>query len=468
MNESIIKEKYLSEIIKHTVNLIKFRSVHDPSAPIDPVAPYGVEIHKALEYVLNLGKELGFKSTLGKDNKYGYIEFGTGPELFGIIAHLDVVPEGDLSKWIGSPWDPVVDEEKIFGRGSLDDKGPVIANLFALKYLKDEGYTPSKYTIRMVFGLTEETTWESITAYKENERDIEHGYVPDGQWPVIFAEKRLISFDIANINLESKSFEVEAGHVYNVSNGLAKLHGDNNLVDEIVVNLRNQKREFILDSETKKGVVTITVKGRAVHGSIPEMGDNALLHLSQTVPEKIDVELFKFINTYFSDTTSWQVKIFDNVINKNGEHIIFEDESGVISLSLSFMTFNQNVQKIGFNARVPVTISNEEFKAAIDQALTKFPNLKYHLVDDLVGKFVPQDSHLITNLMKIYTEETGDQTAQPLAIGGATFARTFDNLVAFGACDSIDSMHGVNECLMIKDLIKMFKIYTKAIRILTE
>ncbi|MFX4057206.1 MAG: M20/M25/M40 family metallo-hydrolase [Spiroplasma sp. hy2] len=56
----------------------------------------------------------------------------------------------------------------MFGRGAIDDKGPTIINLYALKYLKDHNYRPD-YTIRLIFGLTEETDWASIKAYMETE-----------------------------------------------------------------------------------------------------------------------------------------------------------------------------------------------------------------------------------------------------------------------------------------------------------
>ena len=83
-------ENLKEEIIKNTQELIRIPSVGSTSNNIN--MPFGENANKALEYVLNLGKNLGFK-VKNLDGYCGYIEFGEGEELLGIIGHLDVVPE---------------------------------------------------------------------------------------------------------------------------------------------------------------------------------------------------------------------------------------------------------------------------------------------------------------------------------------------------------------------------------------
>ena len=91
--------KYKDEIVSQTSRLIQIPSVHEES--INPEKTFGENINRALEYMLNLGENLGFK-TKNIDGYCGYIEFGSGDELVGIIGHLDVVPVGD--GWTYSPF----------------------------------------------------------------------------------------------------------------------------------------------------------------------------------------------------------------------------------------------------------------------------------------------------------------------------------------------------------------------------
>ena len=131
MIEDFIKENR-DDIIKNVQELIQIPSVYKESS--NPKYPFGEAVNNALEYALNLGKSMGFR-TKNIDGYCGYIEFGEGNELVGIIGHLDVVPEGE--NWTYHPFSGTVSNECIFGRGAIDDKGPVISSLYAMKYVKE-------------------------------------------------------------------------------------------------------------------------------------------------------------------------------------------------------------------------------------------------------------------------------------------------------------------------------------------
>ena len=123
-----------NEIIDTVSNLIRIPSVSIENET--SIHPFGENCTKALEYILEIGNQMGFK-TKNIDNYCGYIEFGTGKDLVGIIGHLDVVPALEEDGWTTPPFSPEVRDGKIFGRGSIDDKGPVIASLYAMKAIKD-------------------------------------------------------------------------------------------------------------------------------------------------------------------------------------------------------------------------------------------------------------------------------------------------------------------------------------------
>ena len=186
-------EKYLNkdELIKNLQELIKIPSVHSESNNVNE--PFGENTIKALEYTLNLGKKLGFK-TKNIDGYCGYIEFGEGPELIGIVGHLDVVPEGE--NWTYPPFDARIEDNKMYGRGAIDDKGPVMASLYAMKAVMDycsENNISINKRVRLILGLNEERDWKCINYYKGHEEIPSIGFSPDADFPCIYAEKGLLS-----------------------------------------------------------------------------------------------------------------------------------------------------------------------------------------------------------------------------------------------------------------------------------
>ena len=144
-------------------DLVSIKSVQsNPVATKDgEVYPFGKGVQDAFAYTLNKGKVLGFEIK-NVDHYGGHIDYGVGDEIVGILGHLDVVPEGD--GWSFDPYSGAVSDGYIYGRGTLDDKGPVIAVLFAMKALKDAGYVPSK-KVRLILGLDEETSWNGMAYY---------------------------------------------------------------------------------------------------------------------------------------------------------------------------------------------------------------------------------------------------------------------------------------------------------------
>ena len=168
------------EMIQKLQELIQIPSVYAESK--NPLMPFGENANKALEYMLNLGNKLGFR-TKNIDGYCGYIEFGEGEEMLGIIGHLDVVPSGD--NWTYPPFSATIFDNKIYGRGAIDDKGPVIASLYAMKYVLDNCKVNKR--VRLILGLNEENDWKCINYYKAYEESPTIGFSPDADFPCIYA-----------------------------------------------------------------------------------------------------------------------------------------------------------------------------------------------------------------------------------------------------------------------------------------
>lgn len=186
-------EKYIDslkdEIIAKTCNLINIPSVSEETN--NPNMPFGKYANKALDYALNLGNKLGFR-TKNIDGYCSYIEFGEGDTLLGIIGHLDVVPSGD--GWNTPPFEATIKDNKIYGRGAIDDKGPVVASLYAMKAIKDNMNINCR--VRLILGINEEKAWKCIKHYKEVEELPTIGFSPDADFPCIYAEKGICTIYI--------------------------------------------------------------------------------------------------------------------------------------------------------------------------------------------------------------------------------------------------------------------------------
>ena len=154
-------EKYFNETVSSIVEAVKFDTTLQPAAA---GCPFGKETADCLNYFLTLAKRMGFE-THNYENYAGEVIYGEG-EPFAILAHLDVVPAGE--GWSHPPFAAEIDDEiskggvegmKIWGRGTMDDKGPAIATLYAMKALKDEGFSPRR-KIKFILGCNEESGWK--------------------------------------------------------------------------------------------------------------------------------------------------------------------------------------------------------------------------------------------------------------------------------------------------------------------
>ncbi|WP_240915965.1 Sapep family Mn(2+)-dependent dipeptidase [Erysipelothrix sp. HDW6C] len=176
-------ESLMPDILKSIQRMVAIESVE--SEPL-PDAPYGIGPKRALDEALAISAELGF-TTKNIDNKIGYAQYGDGDgDYIGIFGHVDVVPLG--KGWIHNPLGGEIDGERIYGRGVLDNKGPIITNLYALYAMKELGIK-FKLPVRIVFGTNEETGFKCVQHYLTKEKPPVFGWTPDCKWPVVYGER---------------------------------------------------------------------------------------------------------------------------------------------------------------------------------------------------------------------------------------------------------------------------------------
>lgn len=440
IDEQLLKDKYFPAAIEKIKAIV---SIPSYSGTKTKDAPYGQGVKQVLHYALDLAKSLGFKIYCDSNNKYGYVEYGQGQEIFAILGHLDVVPPGNLEEWKIPPFQPKIINDILYGRGVLDDKGPTIIVLYCLKYLKDHNYQP-KRRIRLIFGLTEETTWDSIKTYMTKEGTPNFGFTPDGLFPLTYAEKGIINLDI--VGAGNKKIKVNGGETYNVTCSTCITENIN--LDKFYQ--LAQTKGYRVEKQNQQ----IIIHGKSAHGSKPKDGINAGLRTLLILKALgYDHPLINFVSDVLQEDTAL-TKYFGQ----------YDDESGSFTINVGIVIINENISKLGCNIRFPVHTKQEVILNKIKELL-----IPYHLTVEVKkydkALYIPIDSPLVTALMGIYQTVTKDKTAKPIAIGGGTYARSMPNCVAFGAIfdDSISTEHQYNEAISLKDLWQAMLIYLQAI-----
>ena len=404
-------------------------------------APFGKNVKDCLDYVLELASSIGLK-TYDCDGYAGHADLvGSTGEVLGILGHLDVVP-AKAEEWMYPPYAGEIHDGKLYGRGTMDDKGPMIACLYAVKALKDAGFKPSK-TIRLIFGCDEETGMECVEYYFKKMPFPNVSFSPDSDFPVINREKGIYHFDIKCGKLPT-GVKITAGERANIVPSLCTAITTSRLA--------GGASSKVTCEQTATGYV-YTATGKAAHGSTPNEGVNA------THP------ILKMLAANFPDNTTLRF-LADKVIDTTGKAWgveLHDRESGHLTCNLGVLrTAEDGTLTATVDIRFPVTYTCEKmYQILREHTPAEFVINPWHISEPL---FVPSDSALVTTLMRVYNTQMNTQ-AEPLAIGGGTYSRTLPNCVAFGPLfpGEEQTIHMPNECVDLTNLRKMSEIYLEAI-----
>ncbi|QMU99337.1 Sapep family Mn(2+)-dependent dipeptidase [Borrelia sp. A-FGy1] len=432
--------------------LIKFNSI--TSFPLKN-KPFGEQIDLCLDKVLAIAQGIGFKDYKAKDGYYGFADIGEGKELIGILGHVDVVDAGNVSQWQSDPFKLNFRDGNIYARGILDDKGPLVAVLYAFRLLAMEGFAFKK-KFRIIFGTDEETLWRCIDHYKKREVLPDFSFTPDADFPVVNAEKGLLQFDI--ISNEKFFMDFNLGTGYNV------------IPEECSFEIRDfNKDDFrsLLDGfgdsiRYKFCENNVVIRGVAAHASLPELGVNVAPYA---------LSIIKTLGAYANFIKFFEDKIGFTI---NGEKlfgkVLGDMKSGKLTLCLTKMSLSKTSnQVLSFDMRYPVDYKKENLVSLIKDSLIPY-SLNYNEVSYLDPMYIDSDSSFVKTLIEVYKDFTGESYARPIAIGGATYSRALKNCVAFGPLfnGSVSTAHQTNEYMKESDLLKLVSIYKEAIKRLNE
>lgn len=274
-------EKLEPQLLSDLTTLLKINSERDTDHQTDEY-PLGPGPAKALEAFLTIAQRDGFK-TLNVDHVAGRIELGDGDEIFGLFGHVDVVPAGP--GWQTDPFDPVIRDGKIYGRGTSDDKGPSIAAYYALKLIRDLKL-PINKKIHFILGTDEESDWVGIHRYLETEPAPDFGFSPDAEFPIINGEKGIASFEIVQKPIAAATADLTLNHFSagirpNMVPQEAKAVISGPLPEAFVT----QAEKWATEQEvtltlTPGNPTTIELIGKGAHAQEPKDGKNAATYLA--------------------------------------------------------------------------------------------------------------------------------------------------------------------------------------------
>ncbi len=452
MNE--YKDAFLSDL----KGLIAIPSLEDfESAKTN--APFGTEVRKALDYMLELGAKEGFV-VKDIDGYAGTIEYGEGSESIGVLGHLDVVPFGE--GWSHGPTEMVEKDGYILGRGVLDDKGPTMAAFYALKALKDNNIKLNKKII-LILGTNEETGMKCMDYYAKHGEIPTCGFTPDADFPVIYGEKGHINPVLVS-DEKTVIKKLVAGERPNIVIGkaqatLPKLTDKQRAEFNYYLQVEKLKGQIIADGDDD----IVEIEGKYFHAAMAYNGVNAAVHL------------LNYVGASFEDKLASQ---FANLLmdwKGTGLNIAMEGAyMGFLTMNVGIVSIENQHTEITLDIRYPNDTTGKELETRIIKSLPETITCKP--VEDSKPLFVDPNSTIVKTLMHAYQAYTKDTFSPAKTIGGGTYARKFENFVAFGPEFPnretpnffVGGPHEKDEGIKLDDLLKAGAIYAEALQDLAK
>lgn len=445
------------EMIKTLDELIKIPSVKGKS---ENNAPFGKYPALVLEKTLEICESFGFK-TENIDNYAGHADFSDKETELAVLCHLDVVPAGN--DWTYNPFKLTADDEKglLFGRGTIDDKGPAVAVMYAMKAIKDLEI-PMKKNIRFIMGTDEENGSSDMEYYMKKCKMPSKVFTPDGSYPVINIEKGMIRLELSekfNKDENSKIISLKGGKAINAVSGLAyaELTGISEETISDKINSLNTTISF--DIQKRDDIIKITAKGTDAHASTPEKGDNAITGLLELISslESDNSEIYEYIKILSefypyneTDGTSCGIKAND-------------EKSGSLTSVLSVIDLDKNGFTVKNDIRFPVSFNSRQFIDKMQDNMDKYGiNLDVLLKDE--PHYTDENNEFVKSLLNVYEDITGLK-GECIAIGGGTYVHNIQGGVAFGAefDGENNNMHGADEHIKTDSFLLNAEIIANAI-----
>lgn len=440
--------KIKDQMIEDIKMLCAIPSTQDDNT-VAEFAPFGKANRQALDAMLKIGKRDGF-NTEDVDGYAGHIDIGEGDETFGILGHLDVVPVNKVG-WDSNPFEVVIKDDKLYGRGVADDKGPLLAGYYAAKIINSLNL-PVKMKIRVIFGCNEELGSRCVKYYFSKKPYPKMGFTPDASFPVVYGEKAGCEFVIEGNVEKGGLIYLSAGNRANIvpETCEAVICGNYKQYIDSYKNFLSVNN-LTGDIEEEGNHTKLVLKGKSAHASTPEEGMNAVVYLCKYLATVVDNKLVDFILEYLDDYNGKKLGI---------DHV---GVMGPLTLNLGIISYCKENFKLTLDLRCPHDMDFDNMISRFQTVCANYGFNETHNIGEAL--YVDPDSKLIQTLHEAYVNVTGDTVNQPQTMGGGTYAKSMSNCVAFGAefLGEDNLIHGNNENIKIESLLKATEIYCQAI-----
>lgn len=427
----------------------------------EPGKPFGPGPAAALDAALELAKSWG----LAAENREGYVgtvDLNDQPDALHILGHLDVVAPGE--GWtVTQPYQPKVTEGMIYGRGTDDDKGPVVASLLAMRAVKELGI-PLKANCRLIMGTNEESGSGDIAWYFARNPFAPATFSPDSGFPVVNTEKGGFKPTFTMSWPEQKELPrlrwLHGGIRINVLPGDASAAVEGIApADMVPAASKITARTGVRFSYAwEEGLTVIRARGNAAHAASPGDGCNAvtgLLALLNALPlaegpcKKAVADLKALL-----PHGDWRGKALGIAQS--------EPVAGELTVAFTLLEISGTGLEGRFDARVPLCATAENCaqvaKRAFEERGFTFEGKQE------APHHTPAGSPFIRTLLRRYEQYTGLK-GECLSTGGGTYVHDIPGGVAFGCTlPGFDThLHGPDERVRLSDLMVSAKMFTHII-----
>ena len=447
------------EIVQTLMGLIRIPSVK--SEP-EPHAPFGENCAAALEAAYKLYEREGLETK--KTDSYALASYGSGAHTLGVFAHSDVVPVNEADWTVCAPFEPVVRDGFVYGRGSDDNKSGIVASLYAVKMLR-ELELPFDGKLMLYIGSNEESGMADMAEFVNNEPMPDISLVPDGGYPFSYGEKSILRLYLTSKTAFREILDVTGGKAANMvlDRADARIIDKPELFDEL--NRIAAADDRITVDKADDGI-TVTANGVASHAAHPEDGVNALGILAEVLEKcqhlcEHDRTIFGRVSALLADCNGASLGIpltdpvFGALTAANG---VVRTESGKPSLS--------------FDVRFGSAATCEEVLAKLKQHTSD--DWKAENIRATDGFLLDVNGEAPKRILEVYRTVSGRRDAVPFLMGGGTYARHLKNAYSVGTaawykCKSpvLPKGHGgahqSDEFLCIDAFLEAIKILTAII-----
>lgn len=455
MNEELRRdmESFVAQNEKQLfADIARLVAINSENAPALEGKPFGEGPARALETALEIARGMGL-STENCEGMIGYAQLGEGGRDCGrylaTITHLDVVPVGE--GWSADPFVMREREGWIIGRGVMDDKGPSVLCLYALKYLKERN-VPLRYPVRALLGVNEEIGMKDVEYYLANFPAPLFCFSPDADFPLCNGEKGIFH--------GRAIAAAEAEKIVAFRGGFAA----NAIPDKAEALVRAERLESagrVTAAREGEGLWRLTATGVGGHAAMPAGTINAIGELIRYLLEnKVcggeEEKFLRFLASIHAanDGSACGLAADDGLFDP------LTVVCGVVG-----MENGRLYQTI--DSRYPTNMSGEKIARILRERAEGCAEIT--IDRDAVPFYMPLDKPEVQVCINAYNTVTGED-AKPFTIGGGTYARDFPNAVSFGpehherpAPDFAGPIHGVDEAACKAWFLEALKVYILAL-----